>query len=133
MKPDYSLYRNVRKLVIFLSIFIVIAPLVMLFNANAAKADAIQEAKDREELVLYTGLVVTTLAAAEATGNKDFWDAATDAAAVSDDPLRTLWGLMDATDWAQDAVRIWHLLYGAIGIENAYESTVEFYADQTTL
>jgi len=133
MKPDYSLYRNVRKLVIFLSIFIVIAPLVMLFNANAAKADAIQEAKDREEYVLYTGLVVTTLAAAEATGNKEFWDVATDAAAVSDDPVGTLWSLMNATDWAQDAVRIWHLLYGSIGIENAYESTVEFYADQTSL
>ena len=96
-----------------------------------AETDAIQEAKDREELVLYTGLVVTTLAAAEATGNLDFWDAATEAAALSDDPLGTLWRLMDAADWAADAVRIWHLLYGAVGIENAYQSTVEYYADQT--
>ena len=95
-----------------------------------AESDAIQEAKDREELVLYTGLVVTTLAAAEATGNLDFWDAATAAAATSDDPVGTLWRLMDAADWAADAVRIWHTLYGAIGIENAYLSTVEYYADQ---
>lgn len=133
MKPDYSLYRNVRKLVIFLSIFIVIAPLVMLFNANAAKADAIQEAKDREEVVMYSGLVVTTLAAAEATGNKDFWDAATDAAAVTDDPVDTLYKLMEATDWASEALAIWEIVYGSINIEGAYKATQAVYADQTSL
>lgn len=94
-----------------------------------AETDAIQEAKDREVLVKYTGLVVVTMAAAEATGNEDFWDAATDAAATSEDPVGTLLRLMEATDWADEAITIWQALYGGIGLEEAYALSAQLYAE----
>ena len=103
-----------------------------MFSLTAAafgETDAIQEAKDREVLVKYTGLVVVTMAAAEATGNEDFWDAATDAAATSEDPVGTLLRLMEATDWADEAITIWQALYGGIGLEEAYALSAQLYAE----
>lgn len=99
----------------------------------AAFGDAIQEAKDREVLVKYTGLVVTTMAAAEATDNVDFWDAATAAAATSEDPVGTLLRLMEAADWADEAVALWQTLYGGVDLEGAYSLTGQLYAQFRTI
>lgn len=95
-----------------------------------ALADPLEEAKGREMVVRYSGLVVTTMAAAEATGNMDFWNAATDAAATTSDPVGTLLRLMETADWADEAVAVWRSIYGGIDLEEAYSLTIKFYAEQ---
>lgn len=109
----------------------VLSAIVILIGITTvpALADPIQEANDRELLVKYTGLVVTTMAAAEATGNEEFWDAATAAAATSEDPVGTLLRLMEATDWADEAIIIWKAMYGGIDMEGAYSLSVQVYAE----